>query len=108
MYGKVVNLKFANMEEAKLAASFFTENIASKISVLKIVGFNVFIGKQGDLNLLVKFEDVSSIKLFEQKYPQIKLYCNESDEHSINILEKRGYENLLELNKIEKKFVNYS
>jgi hypothetical protein len=59
MYGKVVNLKFANMEEAKLAASFFTENIASKI------------GKQGDLNLLVKFEDVSSIKLFEQKYPQI-------------------------------------
>ena len=71
MYGKVVNLKFANMEEAKLAASFFTENIASKISSLKIIGFNVFIGKQGDLNLLVKFEDVSSIKLFEQKYPQI-------------------------------------
>ena len=59
------------MEEAKLAASFFTENIASKISSLKIIGFNVFIGKQGDLNLLVKFEDVSSIKLFEQKYPQI-------------------------------------
>ena len=71
MYGKVVNLKFANMEEAKLAASFFTENIASKISSLKIIGFNVFIGKQGDLNLQVKFEDVSSIKLFEQKYPQI-------------------------------------
>ena len=40
MYGKVVNLKFANMEEAKLAASFFTENIASKISALKIIGFN--------------------------------------------------------------------
>ena len=37
-----VNLKFANMEEAKLAASFFTENIASKISSLKIIGFNVF------------------------------------------------------------------
>ena len=73
MYGKVVNLKFANMEEAKLAASFFTENIASKISALKIIGFNVFIGKQGDLNLLVKFEDVSSIKLFEQKYPQINI-----------------------------------
>ena len=71
MYGKVVNLTSANMEEAKLAASFFTENIAPKISSLKIIGFNVFIGKQGDLNLLVKFEDVSSIKLFEQKYPQI-------------------------------------
>ena len=39
--------------------------------MLKKIGFNVFIGKQGDLNLLVKFEDVSSIKLFEQKYPQI-------------------------------------
>ena len=39
MYGKVVNLKFANMEEAKLAASFFTENIASKIKTkLEIIG----------------------------------------------------------------------
>ena len=27
-FDKVNNLKFANMEEAKLAASFFTENIA--------------------------------------------------------------------------------
>ena len=35
MYGKVVNLKFANMEEAKLAASFFTENIASKNFCIK-------------------------------------------------------------------------
>ena len=30
MYGKVVNLKFANMEEAKLAASFFTEILLQK------------------------------------------------------------------------------
>ena len=42
--------------------------------------------------------------LLKKKYPHIELYCNESDEHSINILEKRGYKNLLELNKIEKKF----
>ena len=41
------------------------------IQKMNKLGFNVFIGKQGDLNLLIKFEDVSSIKLFEQKYPQI-------------------------------------
>jgi len=71
MYGKILNLKFANMEEAKLAASFFTENIASKISALKIVGFNVFIGQQGDMNVLIKFESVNAVKVFEAKYPDI-------------------------------------
>tara|TARA_X000001036_G_scaffold438618_1_gene486965 strand:- start:1319 stop:1630 length:312 start_codon:yes stop_codon:yes gene_type:complete len=71
MYGKILNLKFANMEEAKLAASFFTENIASKISALKIVGFNVFIGQQGDMNVLIKFESVNAVKVFEGKYPDI-------------------------------------
>ena len=30
MYGKVVNLKFANMEEAKLAASFLLKILRQK------------------------------------------------------------------------------
>ena len=32
MYGKILNLKFSNMDEAQLAASFFSENIGQKIS----------------------------------------------------------------------------
>tara|TARA_A100001011_G_scaffold368108_1_gene422091 strand:+ start:374 stop:685 length:312 start_codon:yes stop_codon:yes gene_type:complete len=71
MYGKILNLKFANMEEAKLAASFFSENIATKISELKIIGFNVFIGQKGDLNVSIKFEKVESVKKFEMRYPEI-------------------------------------
>ena len=59
------------MEEAQLAASFFTENIGLKIAEYKIVGFNVFIGQKGDLNVSIKFEDVSAIKNFEAKYSNI-------------------------------------
>ena len=59
------------MEEAQLAASFFTENIGLKIAEYKIVGFNVFIGQKGDLNVSIKFEDVSAIKNFETKYSNI-------------------------------------
>jgi len=51
MYGKILNLKFSNMDEAQLAASFFSENIGQKIAEFKIVGFNVFIGQKGDLNV---------------------------------------------------------
>ena len=71
MYGKILNLKFSNMEEAQLAASFFSETIGLKISDYKIIGFNVFIGQKGDLNVSIKFEDVSAIKNFEVKYPSI-------------------------------------
>ena len=67
MYGKILNLKFSNMDEAQLAASFFSENIGQKIAEFKIVGFNVFIGQKGDLNVSIKFENVPAIKNFELK-----------------------------------------
>ena len=71
MYGKILNLKFSNMDEAQLAASFFSENIGQKITEFKIVGFNVFIGQKGDLNVSIKFENVPAIKNFELKYLEI-------------------------------------
>ena len=71
MYGKILNLKFSNMEDAQLAASFFSENIGLKIAEFKIIGFNVFIGQKGDLNVSIKFENVPAIKNFEEKYPDI-------------------------------------
>ena len=42
--------------------------------------------------------------LLKKKYPHLNLYCNESDEHSLKILEKRGYKNFKSMDKIEKKF----
>ena len=59
------------MEDAQLAASFFSENIGLKIVEFKIIGFNVFISQKGDLNVSIKFEDVPAIKNFEAKYPGI-------------------------------------
>ncbi len=71
MYGKILNLKFANIEEAQLAATYFSEKIGSKISEFQIVGFNVFISQNGDLNVSIKFENSNSIKNFEIKYSEI-------------------------------------
>ena len=71
MYGKILNLKFGNMAEAQLAASFFSENIGLKISEFRIIGFNVFIGQKGDLNVSIKFQNVEAIKNFEVEYPKI-------------------------------------
>ena len=42
--------------------------------------------------------------LLKKKYPHLNLYCNENDEHSLKILEKRGYNNVTNMNKINKKF----
>ncbi len=71
MYGKILNLKFANIEEAQLAATYFSEKIGSKISEFKVIGFNVFISQNGDLNVSIKFENSSSIKDFEKKFDDI-------------------------------------
>ena len=42
--------------------------------------------------------------LLKKKYPHLNLYCNENDEYSVNILEKRGYKNYRNMNEIDKNF----
>jgi SAM-dependent methyltransferase len=42
--------------------------------------------------------------VLKKKYPHLNLHCNESDEYSLNILEKRGYKNFKNINEIDKNF----
>ena len=71
MFGKVLNYKFSSVSEAKIAASFCSENFGSKISEYKIIGLNITIGQSGDLNVLFKFSNADSLKNFEENYKNI-------------------------------------
>ena len=71
MFGKILNFKFTSVSEAKLAASFCSEKLGSKITEYKIVGLNIFIGQTGDLNVSIKFENPEALKNFETNYINI-------------------------------------
>ena len=71
MFGKVLNFRFSSVSEAKIAASFCSENFGSKISEYKIIGLNITIGQSGDLNVLFKFSNADSLKNFEENYKNI-------------------------------------
>ena len=71
MFGKILNFRFPSVSEAKLAASFCSEKIGSKISNYNIIGLNIFIGQSGDLNVSIKFENANSLNKFEQNYEKI-------------------------------------
>ena len=71
MFGKVLNLRFSSVSEAKIAASFCSENFGSKISEYDIIGLNITIGQSGDLNVLFKFNNSDSLKNFEENFKNI-------------------------------------
>tara|TARA_B100000989_G_scaffold203148_1_gene153735 strand:+ start:353 stop:664 length:312 start_codon:yes stop_codon:yes gene_type:complete len=71
MFGKVLNFKFATISEAKIAASFCSDNFGSKTSEYDIIGLNITISQSGDLNILFKFSDADSLKKFEENYQNI-------------------------------------
>tara|TARA_B100000989_G_C19482238_1_gene445692 strand:- start:550 stop:861 length:312 start_codon:yes stop_codon:yes gene_type:complete len=71
MFGKVLNFRFSTVSEAKIAASFCSENFGSKISEYDIIGLNIIIGQSGDLNVLFKFSNADSLKHFEENYKNI-------------------------------------
>lgn len=71
MFGKVLNFRFSNLSEAKLAASFCSENFGSKISEYEIIGLNIIISQSGDLNISFKFNNSDSLIKFEEDYISI-------------------------------------
>ena len=71
MYGKIVSLSFKDINDAQLGASFFSERVGTKIYEHNINGFNIFIGRQGELNIAIKFKDSDALKRFEQLYSSL-------------------------------------
>lgn len=66
MYAKVYQYKFPSVSEAKVAASFLADLLGKKIDQYNFQGLNIMIGKDGDLSIIIKFEDISSLKKYEQ------------------------------------------
>ena len=66
MYAKIYQYKFPSVSEAKVAASFLADLLGKKIDQYNFQGLNIMIGKDGDLSLIIKFENISSLKKYEQ------------------------------------------
>ena len=71
MFGKILNFRFPSVSEAKLAASYCSEKLGSKISNFNIIGLNIFIGQSGDLNVSIKFANANALNKFEENYENI-------------------------------------
>ena len=65
MFAKVYQYKFGTVAEAKVAASFCSDNLGKKISQYKFQSLNVMIGKDGDLSIIIKFENIDALKKYE-------------------------------------------
>ena len=67
MYAKVYNLKFAGLSEAKVAATFCSENLGKKIVAFNIRSLNISIGQCGSVSISLKFETGGDLKKFDKK-----------------------------------------
>jgi hypothetical protein len=65
MFAKVYQYKFGTVSEAKVAASFCSDNLGKKISQFKFQSLNVMIGKDGDLSIFIKFDTIERLKKYE-------------------------------------------
>ena len=77
MFAKVYQYKFGTVSEAKVAASFCSDNLGKKISQFKFQALNVMIGKDGDLSIFIKFDTIERLKKYENASEEfIKEYIN--------------------------------
>ena len=65
MYAKVYNFKFTGLSEAKVAASFCSDNLGKKIVPFNIRSLNISIGQCGSVAINLKFETGQDLKSFE-------------------------------------------
>ena len=66
MYAKVYNFKFPGLSEAKVAATFCSENLGKKIVPFNIRSLNISIGKCGSISINLKFETGDDLNKFEE------------------------------------------
>lgn len=67
MYAKVFQYKFPSVTEAKVAASFCSDNLGKEITKYHFQSLNIMIGKEGDLSIFIKLNTIDKLKKFEQE-----------------------------------------
>ena len=70
MFSTQLQLKFASIAEAKIAAQSLCD-WKSRISVFDFQGLQVTVGKDGDLAVNVRFKDAAAMTSFEKDLPVI-------------------------------------
>ena len=71
MFSTQLQLKFASISEAKIAAQSLCELLKGRISIFDFHGLHVTIGKDGELAVNVRFEDVAAMTNFEKQLPAL-------------------------------------
>ena len=71
MFSTQLQLKFASISEAKIAAQSLCEILKSRITAFNLQGLQVTVGKGGDLAISVRFDEVESMVKFEKDLPTI-------------------------------------
>ena len=66
MYAKVYQYKFPGISEAKVAAAFCSEKLGQKIDEHNFHGLSILISQEGDLTILIKFDDVDKLRAFDK------------------------------------------
>ena len=65
MYAKVFNFKFVKPTDAKVASSYFAENLAKFIRPCNMQSIGISLGPCGSLTITAKFNSGSDLKTFE-------------------------------------------
>ena len=71
MFSTQLQLKFASIAEAKIAAQSLCELLNGRISIFDFHGLHVTIGKDGELAVNVRFEEASTMTNFEKQLPSL-------------------------------------
>ena len=69
MFSAQLQFKFTSVAQAKIAAGNISQMLKEKISTFDIHGLQVTVGKDGDLAVNVRFDDMSALKNFERQVP---------------------------------------
>ena len=70
MFAKVYQYKFPSITEAKVASSFCSDYLGKQITKYKFQSLNILIGKDGDLSIFIKFENIEKLKKYENESDQ--------------------------------------
>ena len=71
MFSTQLQFKFASIAEAKIAANSLSDMLRSRISVFDFQGLQVTVGRDGDVAISVRFDEMDALKNFERELPKI-------------------------------------
>ena len=77
MYAKVFNLKFVKPTDAKVASSYFAENLAKFIRPCNMQSISISLGPCGSLTVTAKFDSGSDLKMFESKSNAVDIQAHQ-------------------------------